>query len=833
MLRTTDQQKDVLSNFTEAEPAINLSITQDEELSKLLCSTLVKLYKDPVLAVVREFISNALDANKQAGSTKPIIITTPTYLGEDDLNLVIKDWGAGLSPTQIRDNFMSMGGTSKATSNDPIGGFGIGSKCIYALKWPLTLTTVSGGIKYTWSILDAAYKIAEQAAKEDEVGTTISIIVPREQRDYVRSLAWTIANYYTACYPNTIILDSKLIEVNLDLDLPNCKGISPKNTRSKQSSFLYNDLGGYKVSCIGGIPIAINRGYSSQSSSSEVLDIIKWGRPPQEKNNYYSRRRFGNRDYYNLLSYGEINYRALVVNFEIGPLTVLPSREELETSTHNSKVIELTFTKIKSVVEGILASKELTSDDYWLLSLADEWGKSIRISKGRVNNFYKANEKFCESTLCLISMVITNPDGRRLNTMADLRNMTCMDLINKGYNFYKLSKSTQEVIEKDPSLLNKVSIVSSISKKFGKDFLLGSLLIIEADSLVDKLLTAAIGSLFKEVDISAELAAKSSKKAQSASISSIAAGSSKPNTTVLKEALLSRINYVFKPCETNPSWFLAKGLDTDNLSTIDTYEDYHIISRGDLPIPSNAIFVPAETFLDKNSRPVTVSSSTARSLLFRLRRYLYFSLGFSLEDAAAPIFTINLLNLPVEVKNWLASEYFSAESHCNDIHNMFPFLKMHTEEELFNMPLLEDVVRDIALYTGIYNDKLRDLLRFSKIDYLRSRSNLLQQFYALEKATIATLEMYLEVAHMYSRSWPREVRTSKEDQNKHFRRKIEECSALKDLADYYSPKNYRYDLADAYFYLVRKSSGVPSLDPRDRDALYIYKEINHLLKEAS
>jgi hypothetical protein len=39
-----------------------------------------QLYSDKILAVIREYSANALDANVEAGSDKPIVVTAPNSL---------------------------------------------------------------------------------------------------------------------------------------------------------------------------------------------------------------------------------------------------------------------------------------------------------------------------------------------------------------------------------------------------------------------------------------------------------------------------------------------------------------------------------------------------------------------------------------------------------------------------------------------------------------------------------------------------------------------------------------------------------------------------------
>ncbi|MEK5768675.1 hypothetical protein, partial [Acinetobacter schindleri] len=59
---------------------------------------LVNLYADRRLAVVREYVSNAVDASRVAGSAEPVRVTTPTLV---DPHLTVTDSGTGMSTDEV------------------------------------------------------------------------------------------------------------------------------------------------------------------------------------------------------------------------------------------------------------------------------------------------------------------------------------------------------------------------------------------------------------------------------------------------------------------------------------------------------------------------------------------------------------------------------------------------------------------------------------------------------------------------------------------------------------------------------------------------------------
>ena len=66
-----------------------------------------QLYSDKILAVIREYSANALDANIEAGNEDRLIqITVPSY---HDPVFRVRDFGRGLDEDEIRDIYANYG----------------------------------------------------------------------------------------------------------------------------------------------------------------------------------------------------------------------------------------------------------------------------------------------------------------------------------------------------------------------------------------------------------------------------------------------------------------------------------------------------------------------------------------------------------------------------------------------------------------------------------------------------------------------------------------------------------------------------------------------------
>lgn len=88
------------------------------------------VYTDKELAPLREYSTNAYDAQVVSGNAQtPIRVTLPTLL---DPQLKIRDFGPGLTQQEMEDIYLSIGESTKRGNNDETGSMGLGSKSGYA-----------------------------------------------------------------------------------------------------------------------------------------------------------------------------------------------------------------------------------------------------------------------------------------------------------------------------------------------------------------------------------------------------------------------------------------------------------------------------------------------------------------------------------------------------------------------------------------------------------------------------------------------------------------------------------------------------------------------------
>ena len=107
------------------------------------------IYKDKILAVIRELSCNAYDAHVSVGKKNtPFKIQLPTRL---EPTFYIEDEGSGIDPDRIEDIYWTYGESSKTDSNDQIGALGLGSKSPFAYtKSSFVVKNRYQGVEYTY-----------------------------------------------------------------------------------------------------------------------------------------------------------------------------------------------------------------------------------------------------------------------------------------------------------------------------------------------------------------------------------------------------------------------------------------------------------------------------------------------------------------------------------------------------------------------------------------------------------------------------------------------------------------------------------------------------------
>lgn len=120
----------------------NVRMGIDEHAIQHIIGVLTDLYSDPERAVIREYSTNALDSNVEAGNGAAIEVTTPTSLAPF---FRVKDTGIGMDAEDIRNIYSRYGTSTKRDSDEQVGMLGLGAKSALTYTDQFTLIGTKNG----------------------------------------------------------------------------------------------------------------------------------------------------------------------------------------------------------------------------------------------------------------------------------------------------------------------------------------------------------------------------------------------------------------------------------------------------------------------------------------------------------------------------------------------------------------------------------------------------------------------------------------------------------------------------------------------------------------
>lgn len=176
---------DKLNNITtNIDDAVQMKVDMNESLYSTLSD---KLYTNPIQSIIRELLSNAIDANIAAKTKNEVQVHFPSYV---DPIFFVKDFGIGMTKEELIDVFAVYGKSSKRDSNDQIGGLGLGAKTPFSYKKNgsvFTVESAKNGKKNTILFFKNQNNIPcyKWTGEEDtlEQGTKISFFVDKSDFD--------------------------------------------------------------------------------------------------------------------------------------------------------------------------------------------------------------------------------------------------------------------------------------------------------------------------------------------------------------------------------------------------------------------------------------------------------------------------------------------------------------------------------------------------------------------------------------------------------------------------------------------------------------------------
>jgi hypothetical protein len=270
-----------------------------------------QLYSDKILAVVREYTANAIDANREVGKEDlPIEVTMPSVF---DPSFIVRDFGPALNEEEIAEVYAMYGESTKRNSNAQIGMLGLGSKSGFAYGDSFVINSYIDGERHSYTAYIDETKIGQIAklvASPTDEKDGLEIIIPVREADIDKFISKSI----------NLFKHFKVKPVIHGLEDHELDGLKVE-TLFEGSDWKYlKESGNNPVAVMGGIPYEWDAYDLDLDRDDPARSIVN--------------------DH-------------LILEFEIGELNITASREALELTDITKKAL---ITKIKKV------SKELKDE---------------------------------------------------------------------------------------------------------------------------------------------------------------------------------------------------------------------------------------------------------------------------------------------------------------------------------------------------------------------------------------------------------------------------------------------------------------------------------------
>jgi hypothetical protein len=251
---------------------INMGI--DQNAMAHIMNVLTDLYSNPLLAIIREYTTNAFDAMIEAGLgktlpnglmtlTRPIEVSLPNRLSPF---LRIQDSGVGLDADDIRTIYSQYGNSTKRSTNDQVGMLGLGCKSALTYTDNFVVVSCKDGERVEVSIERnsegaGVMKMPTVSQTNQPNGTTV--VIPIKAEDTLKAV--DIANdFFRFWQPGSVLVNGQEPKRIEGLDLEDNGRLLVYT--GKQDYVVMGNVG-YPVQS----PLSIDHG----------LPVERWNQPPK------------------------------------------------------------------------------------------------------------------------------------------------------------------------------------------------------------------------------------------------------------------------------------------------------------------------------------------------------------------------------------------------------------------------------------------------------------------------------------------------------------------------------------------------------------------------
>ena len=308
----------------------SFSIAMNGKAFKVLSDT---MYKDKIGSIVREISCNAYDAHISAGKADvPFEVHLPDPF---EPWFAVKDFGIGLSEDDIRSVFTVYFQSTKDNSNDVIGAFGLGAKTPFSYTDQFTVTSVKDGVQTIYSAYITESGVPDcvkmgQSETDASNGVEIHMSVKREDFHAFKTALKDQLRYF----PVKPIVNNAS---NFAFDsLPTNVLFKNDDITVYDERHSYYSAGHSQVILQGNVGYPLDHNEIRSSLSDDAINVLDMLR------NWH-----------------------FAINFNIGEIGVIASREGVEYNKPTIANIEKKLLSIRTYLEHYVAAELAQIDTAW------------------------------------------------------------------------------------------------------------------------------------------------------------------------------------------------------------------------------------------------------------------------------------------------------------------------------------------------------------------------------------------------------------------------------------------------------------------------------------
>lgn len=291
------------------------------------------LYSDPENSFIREIVSNAWDSQVEANNTDTPIFISIELVGSK-FGISIRDFGTGLSPERFEEIYCNIGSSTKRDSNEYIGAFGLGRFASLACSNTVFITSFYNQEKREYIMIkngnEITINLVSTSPTTEHNGVEVKI------KDVTNLVNYLDGLKNVMFFPNIYI---NIVNATLPYYLNRTKDIIDSINNCKIKRFKNFSVSSIKTEnklLLGNVLYPLNPMSITDGNALKTLSLIK--------------------------------DTGIVLNFNIGELSVTPNREAI---LYNTETVNLITNRILSAMDEIYSEinrtikKDFTDiDDY-------------------------------------------------------------------------------------------------------------------------------------------------------------------------------------------------------------------------------------------------------------------------------------------------------------------------------------------------------------------------------------------------------------------------------------------------------------------------------------